>query len=67
MAFTMSVTGQKSMLSTPYSPLLELDTGYECVLLYFSTFNSIPNIDAKNNKFYYDDFEVLEIPEGSHQ
>lgn len=67
MAFTLSITGHKSALTTNYSPPLDLCTGYECALLYFSTFNSIPNIDAKNNKFYYDDHESLEIPEGSYE
>lgn len=67
MAFTVSVTGHKTILSTNYSPPLELNTEYECALIYFSTFNSIPNIDERNNKFYYDENEVLEIPEGSYE
>lgn len=67
MAFTLSITGYTPVLSTNYSPPLELNTEYECALLHFSTFNSIPNIDKRNNKFYYDEIEVIEIPEGSYE
>lgn len=67
MAFSLSITGNNAVLTTNYSPPLELDGDYECALLYFSTFNSIPNIDLKNNKFYYGDTGVLEIPEGSYE
>lgn len=67
MSFTVSITGYSSSLLTYYSPALELDGEYECALLYFSTFNSIPNIDSRNNVFYYGDNEALEIPEGSYE
>jgi hypothetical protein len=32
-----------------------------------STFNSIPNIDKRSNKFYYGENGVVEIPEGSYE
>lgn len=67
MAFTLSVTGHDSVLTTNYSPPLELNGEYECALLYFSTFNSIPNVDGNNNKFYYGDNEMIEIPVGSYE
>lgn len=67
MSFTVSITGQGASLVTNYSPTLELRGEYECGLLYFSTFNSIPNIDERNNKFYYGNNEVIEIPEGSYE
>lgn len=67
MAFTLSVTGCKSALSTYYSPALQLDGEYECGLIFLSTFNSIPNIDHNNNKFFYGDNGVIEIPEGSYE
>jgi hypothetical protein len=67
MSFTLSVTGKSSILTTNYSPTLELDVDYECALLHFSTFNSIPNVNKHNNKFYYDDNEVIEIPEGAYE
>lgn len=67
MSFTVSITGSGASLTTNYSPTLELLGDYECGLLYFSTFNSIPNIDGRNNKFYYGDNEMIEIPEGSYE
>lgn len=67
MSFTLSITGNKSILTTNYTPALELDSQYECALLYLSTFNSIPNIDSRNNKFYYGAKEVIELPEGAYE
>lgn len=67
MSLTLSITGNSSILSTYYSPTLQLDGEYECALLYLSTFNSIPNIDDRNNKFYYGMKEVIEVPEGSYE
>lgn len=67
MSFTLSVTGNATDLTTTYSPSLQLDGDYECALLYLSTFNSIPNIDEKNNKFSYGTNEVIEIPEGAYE
>lgn len=67
MSFTVSITGRGSCLTTNYSPTLELHGEYECGLLYFSTFNSIPNIDDRNNKFYYGENKLVEIPEGSYE
>jgi hypothetical protein len=67
MSFTVSITGKGSSLITNYSPTLELRGDYECGLLYFSTFNSIPNIDERNNKFYYGEDEAITIPEGSYE
>lgn len=67
MSFTLSITGTSSTLITNHSPALQLDGEYECGLLYISTFNSIPNIDARNNKFYYGKNKVIIIPEGSYE
>lgn len=67
MSFTLSITGRESALSTYYSPALQLGGEYECGLVFFSTFNSIPNIDKNNNNFYYGDNEVIKIPEGSYE
>lgn len=67
MSFTLSITGSTSTLTTNYSPPLQLDGEYECGLLYFSTFNSIPNIDSRNNQFCYGENEIVEIPEGSYE
>lgn len=67
MSFTLSITGSSSTLTTYHSPALQLDGEYECGLLYMSTFNSIPNIDERNNKFHYGNKEEIEIPEGSYE
>lgn len=67
MSFTLSITGNSSVLTTNYSPTLELNGDYECALLHFSTFNSIPNITRSNNKFYYGTKKVVEIPEGAYE
>lgn len=67
MSVTLSITGNSSDLSTYYPNSLELYGQYECALLHFSTFNSIPNIDIRNNKLYYGSDQVIEIPEGSYE
>lgn len=67
MSLTLSITGCSSVLTTYYPNTLQLDGEYECALLHFSTFNSIPNIDKSNNKFYYGNNEVIEIPEGTYE
>lgn len=67
MSFTLSITGDSSTLTTYYPNTLQLYGQYECALLHFSTFNSIPNIDKTNNKFYYGTNEVIEVPEGTYE
>lgn len=67
MSFTLSISSLTSTSTINYSPALQLDGEYECGLLYFSTFNSIPNIDRTNNKLHYGDSEIIEIPEGSYE
>lgn len=67
MSFTVSITGTGAFLTSEYAQTLELRGDYECGLLHFSTFNSIPNIDERNNKFYYGESEVIVIPEGSYE
>lgn len=67
MSLTLSITGNSSDLSTYYPNSLQLNVQYECALLHFSTYNSIPNIDKRNNKLYYGSGEIIEIPEGSYE
>lgn len=67
MSLTLSITGNSSTLSTNYPTILSLEGQYECALLHFSTFNSIPNIEETNNKFYYGNDEVIEIPVGTYE
>lgn len=68
-SFTISLNGNQSHLSTDFNPSLELDdesAQYECALVYFKTFNSIPNVDKSNNLFHYGN-NVIEIPEGAYE
>lgn len=67
MSFTVSVSGYNSCLTTSYSPALQLEGQYECGLLYFATFNSIPNVDHRNNNFNYGDKELIQVPVGSYE
>jgi hypothetical protein len=69
MSFTLTVSQPSSILSCDiYPPLaLEKDTKYEIGLVSFCTFNSVPNIDESNNKFYYGKNEVFVIPVGNYE
>lgn len=65
MSITLTITGNKSILQTNYNPPLLLDGAYECGLIYFSTFNSIPNVTEENNIFAYgNDVNKISIPTG---
>ena len=67
MTITLSISDVSSNIITNYSPALQLDGEYECGLLYFSTFNSIPNIDDRNNLFHFGKNKVIKIPKGSYE
>lgn len=67
MSFALSISNTSSTITTNYSPALELEGEYECGLLYLSTFNSIPNVDYRNNHFFYGDNDVIEVPVGSYE
>lgn len=51
---TFTFTGNSSVLTSNFYPELEFDRAYNysCALLELTTYNSIPNITDKNNKFY---------------
>lgn len=51
---TLSLTGKSSELSAEYNPPIELnrDADYIIGLIDLVTYNSIPNINDKNNKFH---------------
>lgn len=67
MSTTITIMGNESVLESYFHPSLQLTEQYECALLYFSTTNSVPNINSSNNLFIYDDdFKQLEIPEGTY-
>lgn len=70
MSFTLALTGDKSILSAKFNPpiYLEENVEYAIGLTNFESFNVIPNIDEKNNKFYYgSNNQYVEIPTGSYE
>lgn len=67
MSLTLTLNGTDSLLSADFLPPIELGEGeYECALIYFKSFNSIPNVDKSNNLFHYGD-NIITIPEGSYE
>lgn len=53
-SITLTLSGTSSHLKSNYFPPIELDRNftYVCGLINFQTYNSIPNVDIYNNKFY---------------
>lgn len=66
MSITLTITGHESVLQTEFNPPLILDDNYEGGLLYFSTFNTIPNINVNNNIFAYGKDKQIKIPYGTY-
>lgn len=67
MSLTLTFTGNESILETYFIPPLSIEDNWECGLLFFSTRNSIPNVNTSNNTFAYgDNGETLEIPCGTY-
>lgn len=69
MSLTLTLSGRSSILAASYFPPLDLnDDDYELGLTNFETYNTIPNVNSTNNKFYFDDNdEVIAIPVGSYE
>jgi len=69
MSLILTLTGKSNVLSTTYFPAIDLnDDDYELGLMNFETYNTIPNVNASNNKFYFDEDDVeITIPEGSYE
>jgi len=65
----LTLTGKSSVLAVNYSPAINLsDDNYELDLMLFETYHTISNINASNNKFYFDkDDAKITIPEGSYE
>lgn len=65
---SLTLSGTSSILETNYFPPIELSPikKYALGLVELLTFNSIPNIDLNNNKFYVDD-QIITIPTGSYE
>lgn len=73
-SITLTLSGDTSSLTSYFHPEIVLDErySYSCGLLDFSTYNSIPNVHAKNNKFYFkkdpvEKYDIIEIPVGSYE
>lgn len=68
MALTITLSGNSSILTADYFPPIELSKNldYECGLVDFQTYNSIPNIDKTNNLFLIGD-EVVQFPTGAYE
>lgn len=76
MSYTISITGNTSLLRCSIFPPLHLrsDKQWEAALLDFTTYNSIPNVvQDVNNRFYYvkdstkNEFTYVNIPTGSYE
>ncbi|KYN02349.1 hypothetical protein ALC62_06833, partial [Cyphomyrmex costatus] len=67
MSLTFTLTGKSSVLAVSYFPAVDLSDGdYELGLTDFETYYTLPNVNSTNNKFYFDNEEIV-IPEGSYE
>lgn len=70
MSFTFTLTGRNSSLSANFYPPIDLgEDKHSIALIGFNTYNSIPNIDDKINKFYYIENNArkfIQIPTGAY-
>jgi len=69
MSLILTLTGKSNVLATTYFPAIDLsDDDYELGLMNFETYNKISNVNASNNKFYFDKNDVeITISEGSNE
>jgi len=52
----LTLTGKSNVLTTTYFTAIDLsDDDYELALMNFETYNTISNVNASNNKFYFDE------------
>nr|CAH7717941.1 unnamed protein product [Callosobruchus chinensis] len=67
--YTFTLSGRESVLSAKIYPPIILDTEkiYALGLIDFVTFNTIPNVDETNNKFYIDSMDAIILPVGSYE
>jgi len=65
----LTLTGKSNVLATTYFPAIDLsDDDYKLDLMNFETYNTISNVNASNNKFYFDENDVeITIPKGSYE
>lgn len=69
MSHTFTLVGNSSVLRAEYFPPIDLDNRYEYALglIGLHTYNTIPNIYEGQNKFHYDDDQVINIPTGAYE
>lgn len=65
---TLTLSGRDSTLNATYFPPIELNPRYEyeCGLIDFQSFHSIPNIDKAANKVHIGD-KIITIPTGTYE
>lgn len=68
-SMTFTLTGKSSTLAANFFPSIDLSDGdYELGLTNFESYHTISNVNASNNKFYFDeDDEEITIREGSYE
>lgn len=67
MSIAVTLSAKKSLLESYFHPPLNLEGEYECGLIYFSAFNTIPNITSRNNTFSYGKNQrKLKLPVGCY-
>lgn len=66
MTTTLSLTGDSSILEAEYYPPIQVGKGAKCGLVSLHTTNSIPNISAGNNRFYFGG-KTHSIPTGAYE
>ncbi|KAI8116457.1 hypothetical protein CVS40_11477 [Lucilia cuprina] len=66
MPTTLTLNGNASILTANYFPSITLEQDYECSLIDFHIYNSIPNVDEDNNLFHVGD-NIIEISIGSYE
>lgn len=67
--FTLTLSGNSSILENAYFPRIELSQHRQCSLglASFLTINTVPNINTDNNEVYFTTREWLEILTGSYE
>lgn len=73
-SYTVSLSGNTSVLTSTFFPEIVLDAGYKysCGLLDLTTYHSMPNVTSKNNSFTFKSsdgkkFETVKVPIGCYE
>ena len=67
MSLTFTLMGRTSELCADHVLPISLEGEWVVGLLGFETYNSIPNIDERNNTFRYGINDVMVIPKGAYE